>query len=286
MSEVLLSVKDLVKEFPVRSGLFRQTLDRVRAVNRVSFEIKRGQTLGLVGESGSGKSTTARCITRLIEPTAGSISLGGEDVVHARGARLLGLRRKMQMVFQDPYSSLDPRMTVQRNIGEGLAIHNIGTRAERRDRVIELLELTGLRREHLSRYPWEFSGGQRQRIGIARALAVAPDLLVCDEPVSSLDVSIAAQIMNLFKDLQQRLGLTILFIAHDLAMVRHLCDHVAVMLNGELVEVGPASQIYEAPQHGYTKALLLAKSIPDPVIERERRKLRREQLMSIERPGS
>ena len=286
MSEVLLSVKDLVKEFPVRSGLFRQTVDRVRAVNRVSFEIKRGQTLGLVGESGSGKSTTARCITRLIEPTSGSISLGGEDVVHAHRVRLLALRRKMQMVFQDPYSSLDPRMTVQRNVGEGLAIHKIGNRAERRNRVIELLELTGLGREHLSRFPWEFSGGQRQRIGIARALAVGPDLLVCDEPVSSLDVSIAAQIMNLFKDLQQRLGLTILFIAHDLAMVRHLCDHVAVMLNGELVEIGPASQIYEAPQHAYTKALLLAKSIPDPVVERERRKLRREQLRSVEGAGS
>ncbi|MEA2634556.1 MAG: oligopeptide transport system ATP-binding protein [Chloroflexota bacterium] len=281
-----MSVNDLVKEFPVRSGLFRQTVDRVRAVNRVSFEIRRGETLGLVGESGSGKSTTARCITRLIEPTSGSISLAGEDVVHAHRARLLELRRKMQMVFQDPYSSLDPRMTVQRNVGEGLAIHKIGNRAERRNRVIELLELTGLGREHLSRFPWEFSGGQRQRIGIARALAVGPDLLVCDEPVSSLDVSIAAQIMNLFKDLQQRLGLTILFIAHDLAMVRHLCDHVAVMLNGELVEIGPASQIYEAPQHAYTKALLLAKSIPDPVVERERRKLRREQLRSVDSTGS
>ena len=271
MASALLEIRGLSKDFPKRGLLTRQA-EAVHAVRDVSFSIPRGTALGLVGQSGSGKSTTARCIVRLIEPSAGSVLLDGESVTDASRAAMFELRRRMQMVFQDPYSSLDPRMTVESIVGEGLDIHKIGTnRQERRERIAETLTEVGLSVEHMPRYPHEFSGGQRQRISIARALVVGPDLLICDEPVSSLDVSIAAQIMNLFKHLQSALGLTILFISHDLAMVRHISDQVAVMLEGRIVELGPREQIYSDPSHEYTRALLAAKPLPDPVRERERR---------------
>jgi ABC-type oligopeptide transport system ATPase subunit len=271
MADALLEVRALSKEFR-RHRLGMSSAGSVRAVDNVSFSIQRGRTLGLVGQSGSGKSTTARCIVRLLEPSEGSVHLGGRDVTRADRGQLLKLRRNMQMVFQDPYSSLDPRMTIESIVGEGLTIHRIGSdRAERRERISEVLSQVGLSSEHMPRYPHEFSGGQRQRISIARALAVDPDLLICDEPVSSLDVSIAAQIMNLFKRLQSALGLTILFISHDLAMIRHISHDVAVMYDGRIVEQGPREQIYADPQHDYTRALLAAKPLPDPVRERNRR---------------
>ena len=266
MAKPLLSVDRLSVTFNRRHTV----------VDDISFSIARGEAFGLVGESGSGKSTTARCILRLLEPTAGKVRLDGEDLLAVSGDRLRALRRRIQIVFQDPYASLNPRMKVRDLVAEGLIVHGIERNQHARDvRVRELIELVGLDASALPRYPHAFSGGQRQRIAIARALAVEPDILVCDEPVSSLDVSIQAQILNLFADLRERLGLTILLIAHDLAIVRHLCDRVAVMEAGRIVEVGSTTGIYSAPQHAYTRELLLSTPVPDPVIERERRRSRR-----------
>jgi peptide/nickel transport system ATP-binding protein/oligopeptide transport system ATP-binding protein len=272
MSEAVLEVADLVKEFKVRSvkGV-KVTTETVHAVSGVSFTIGRGETLGLVGESGSGKSTVGRCVLRLIEPTAGSVRYRGTEIVGLRDRDLRRLRREMQMVFQDPYASLDPRMTVGAAIAEGLQIHHIG--GDESARVGELLRLVGLAPEHAKRFPHEFSGGQRQRVGVARALAVNPSLLVLDEPVSALDVSIQAGVLNLLQDLQDELGLSYLFIAHDLGVVRHISDVVAVMYLGTLVEVAPAEEIYTHAAHPYTQALLSAVPEPDPGTERVRKRI-------------
>jgi ABC-type oligopeptide transport system ATPase subunit len=250
-------------------------VDYVDAVVDVSFDIARGETLGLVGESGSGKSTTGYCILQILRPTSGSIRFDGQELTELGGGRLRRLRRRMQLVFQDPHSSLDPRMTVGDIVGEPLSVHRVGTRRERRARVRELLDVVGFDPSYTNRYPHEFSGGQRQRIGIARALALSPDLVVCDEPVSALDVSIQAQILNLLKDLQQEFGLTYLFIAHDLAVVRAMSDRIAVMHHGRLVEVGEAEEVYANPREEYTQALLKAVPIPDPRKMKERKQERR-----------
>jgi oligopeptide transport system ATP-binding protein len=261
----LLQADGIAKHYPVRKGLIRaRQVGTVRAVDGVSFTLNRGETLALVGESGCGKSTTARVVMRLIEPSAGRIHFAGEDVTELKGAALRALRRRLQIVFQDPYASLNPRLTVADAIAEPMAVHNIGDAASRRERVAELLRLTGLRPFHANRYPHEFSGGQRQRIGIARALAVQPEVVVCDEPVSALDVSIQAQVVNLLRDLQQRLGLSYLFIAHDLAVVKHVADRVAVMYLGRIVEVAPKRELFDNPRHPYTRALLAAIPRPDP----------------------
>ncbi len=265
MSETLLEVKDLAKHYPVRKGLIlAKQVGLVRAVDGVSFSLKRGETLALVGESGCGKSTTARLVLRLIEPSTGSIGFEGVDVTKTTGAAQRAMRRRMQIVFQDPYASLNPRLTVAETIAEPMVVHGIGDAATRRKRVEELLSLVGLRPFHAQRYPHEFSGGQRQRIGIARALSVQPDLVVCDEPVSALDVSIQAQVVNLLKDLQRRFGLAYLFIAHDLAVVKHVADRVAVMYLGQIVETASKNDLFAAPKHPYTRALLAAIPHPDP----------------------
>jgi oligopeptide transport system ATP-binding protein len=272
----LLEVRDLNKWFPVRKGvLIERTVDYVKAVNGVSFEIDEGQTLGLVGESGSGKSTTGYCVLQLLKPTSGSVTFMGKELTKAGNADLRQIRREMQIVFQDPYSSLNPRMTVGTTVEEPLAVHGIGTRRSREARVRDLLETVGFNPDFTNRYPHEFSGGQRQRIGIARALALNPRLIVCDEPVSALDVSIQAQILNLLKDLQKDLGLAYLFVAHDLAVVRAMSDRIAVMNRGEIVEIGDASDVYNNPQQDYTKALLAAVPVPDPRRMRERKRERR-----------
>ncbi len=272
----LLEVKNLQKHFPIRSGiLFERTVDYVKAVDDVSFEIAEGETLGLVGESGSGKSTTGYCVLQLLKPTGGSIRFQGQELTTLGREELRRMRREMQIVFQDPYSSLDPRMTVGDIVSEPLVVHSIGSRRDRTSRVRELLDVVGFDPGYTNRYPHEFSGGQRQRIGIARALALSPKLIVCDEPVSALDVSIQAQILNLLKDLQQDFGLTYLFIAHDLAVVRSMSDRIAVMNKGKLVEIGEAEQLYASPQEDYTKALLSAVPIPDPRAMKERKAARR-----------
>jgi ABC-type oligopeptide transport system ATPase subunit len=272
----LLEVRDLNKWFPVRKGvLIERTVDHVKAVNGVSFEIEEGQTLGLVGESGSGKSTTGYCVLQLLKPTKGSVQFMGKELTQLRNADLREIRREMQIVFQDPYSSLNPRMTVGTTVEEPLTVHGIGTRRSREARVRDLLETVGFNPDFTNRYPHEFSGGQRQRIGIARALALNPRLIVCDEPVSALDVSIQAQILNLLKDLQKDLGLAYLFVAHDLAVVRAMSDRIAVMNKGEIVEIGDAASVYNNPQQDYTKALLAAVPVPDPRRMRERKRERR-----------
>jgi oligopeptide transport system ATP-binding protein len=272
----LLEVRDLVKRFPVKRGLFvERTVDWVDAVAGVSFEIGAGETLGLVGESGSGKSTTGFCILQLMRPTSGSVRFEGRELTELSGEELRRVRRDAQIVFQDPYSSLDPRMTVGNIVAEPLVVHGVGTRRDRRTRVRELLDVVGFDPAYVNRYPHEFSGGQRQRIGIARALALSPRLIVCDEPVSALDVSIQAQIINLLKDLQAEFGLAYLFIAHDLAVVRSVSDRIAVMHRGRIVETGPASEVYERPKDAYTKALLASVPVPDPGRMQERKTDRR-----------
>ncbi len=264
-ADVLLRVEGLTKHFPVREGVLRTVRGHVRAVDGVSFTLRRGETLGLVGESGCGKSTTGRALLRLVEPTSGQIYFDGQDVLSLEGDDLRAFRRKAQIVFQDPYSSLNPRMMAGAMLEEALAVHGLGGDAVgRRRRAVELLEMVGLLPEHADRYPHEFSGGQRQRIGIARALSVEPSFIVCDEAVSALDVSVQAQVLNLLADLKNQLGLTYLFIAHDLAVVEHVCDRVAVMYLGRIVETASAESLYRDPRHPYTKALLSAVPRPDP----------------------
>ena len=271
--DVILEVKDLVKHFPMGGGFFGQNQKVVHAVNGINFKVKKGETLGIVGESGCGKSTAGRTIIRLYEPTSGQIIFEGQDVTKAEGNDLLNLRRQMQMIFQDPYASLNPRMTVGDIVGEGLDIHKLASGQARTDRIYELLEVIGLNPEHANRFPHEFSGGQRQRIGIARALSVNPRLIICDEPISALDVSIQAQIVNMLEELQEKLDLTYLFIAHDLSMVKHISHRIAVMYLGRIVELADSFELYKNPQHPYTQALLSAIPIPDPRVEATRKRI-------------
>ncbi|MEX2145412.1 MAG: dipeptide ABC transporter ATP-binding protein [Candidatus Rokuibacteriota bacterium] len=274
MSDVLLEVRNLVKHFQVGGGLFGGRAGLVRAVDDVSFSIHRGETLGLVGESGCGKTTTGRCVLQLERPTSGAVLFEGRDLTTVGPAELRAVRRHIQVIFQDPYSSLNPRMTVGQIIAEPLAVHSIVTSAAaRRDRVRDLLAKVGLLPQHDARYPHQLSGGQRQRVGVARALALEPKLIICDEPVSALDVSIQAQIINLLEDLQSEFGLTYLFIAHDLAVVRHISDRIAVMYLGKIVELADRKTLYDDPLHPYTRALLSAVPIPDPELEAQRERV-------------
>ncbi|MGV3487346.1 MAG: ABC transporter ATP-binding protein [Tuberibacillus sp.] len=273
MAETLLTVEDLKKYFPIEGGILKKTIGHVKAVDGVSFEIKKGEAFGLVGESGCGKSTTGRMLMRLIEPSDGRIVFCGQDLTAMDKKTLRKTRKDIQMIFQDPFASLDPRYTVERIIEEPMIVHKIGTRAERKKRVRELLEVVGLASYHAKRYPHQFSGGQRQRIGIARALAVNPKLIIADEPVSALDVSIQAQVINLLQDLQKQFDLTFLFIAHDLSVVHHFSDRVGVMYLGRIVEVAESGQLYKSPKHPYTKALLSSIPIPDPDVKNETEEL-------------
>jgi oligopeptide transport system ATP-binding protein len=268
--DTLLEVKNLKKHFPIKGGVFSKTIGHVYAVDGVSFTLQSGETLGLVGESGCGKSTTGRTILRLIEPTEGSVVFEGQEITELDKGDMRSLRREMQIIFQDPYASLNPRMTVGSIIGEPLEIHKIARGSEKEDQVASLLEKVGLRSEDMRKYPHEFSGGQRQRIGIARALGLNPKLIVCDEPVSALDVSIQAQVINLLEDLQEEFGLSYLFIAHNLNVVEHISDRVAVMYLGKIVELTTDTELYTNPQHPYTEALLSAVPVPDPTVEKRR----------------
>ena len=270
MRDALLRVDRLVKHFPVHGGLLHRVVGQVRAVDGVSFDIRRGEVVGLVGESGSGKTTVGRLVLRLVEATSGQVSFDGIDVLGLSTAALRRFRKRMQIVFQDPYASLNPREQVGAMLGHALALHTIGTPADRAGRAVELLEQVGLSADHLDRFPHEFSGGQRQRVVIARALAVQPEFLVADEPVSALDVSIQAQVINLLADLKDRFGLTMLFIAHDLAVVEHICDRVVVMYLGKIMEIAPAAELYRQPNHPYTEALLSAVPVPEPGRKRTR----------------
>mgnify|MGYP005843923091 CR=1 FL=1 len=273
-NEILLDVKNLKMWFPITQGIiFQRHIGDIKAVDGISFFIRRGETLGLVGESGCGKSTTGRAILQLYRPTTGEVYFEGKDLCKLKGEELRRMRRKMQMIFQDPYASLNPRMTVGDIIGEPLEVHNIMKGKELRERVMDLLEIVGLNRYFINRYPHEFSGGQRQRIGVARALAVQPDFIVCDEPISALDVSIQAQIINLLEELQAKFHLTYLFIAHDLSVVRHISDRVAVMYLGKIVELTSRDKLYSDARHPYTQALLSAVPIPDPVVEEKRKRI-------------
>jgi len=270
MAETLVELRDLVKEFPVRGGVLQRQVATVQAVAGVNLAMAKGETIGLVGESGCGKTTLGRLLTRLLEPTSGTISFDGTDITHLSGRQLKPFRRRVQIIFQDPYGSLDPRSQVGPIISEGLRLHGVGDRDERQERVKDMLELVGLRSAHASRYPHEFSGGQRQRIGIARALILKPDLVVADEPVSALDVSVQAQVLNLLKELQSELDLTLLFIAHNLAVVEHISDRVAVMYLGRIVEITDRDSLYANPLHPYTEALFSAIPIADPDRPRNR----------------
>jgi oligopeptide/dipeptide ABC transporter ATP-binding protein len=274
-SDPLVQVRDLVKHFPITRGiLLRRKFGAVRAVDGVSFDVGRGETLGIVGETGCGKSTTARMIVRLLDSTAGEVRFDGQDITRLKGARLKAIRREMQMIFQDPYSSLNPRKTIGSIIAEPFSIHGLEQgKGERKRAVQELMETVGLNPEHYNRYPHEFSGGQRQRIGVARALALKPKLLIADEPVSALDVSIQAQVLNLLRDMQRRFGLTVVFIAHDLSVVRHMCDRVAVMYLGKIVEIGSGDVLYGFPRHPYSGALLAAVPVADPSRHGEQRQM-------------
>jgi peptide/nickel transport system ATP-binding protein/oligopeptide transport system ATP-binding protein len=273
--EPLVEVRNLVKHFPITRGvLIQRKVGAVQAVDGVSFDVKRGETLGIVGETGCGKSTTARLIMRLLEPTSGEVRFDGQEITQLKGSRLKAVRREVQMIFQDPYSSLNPRKTVGATIAQPFAIHGLAEgKGERKRAVQELMEMVGLNPEHYNRYPHEFSGGQRQRIGVARALALKPKLLIADEPVSALDVSIQAQVLNLLLEMQRALGLTLIFIAHDLSVVRHMCDRVAVMYLGRVVEIGPGEKLYDFPRHPYTGALLSAVPVADPELRRDERAL-------------
>jgi len=269
--DVILSARDLVKYYPIKTGVIQHVTGHVRAVDGVSFDLRAGETLGVVGESGCGKSTLGRLLMRLEEPTSGSVTFEGVDMYSQKGAAMRRLRRDIQIVFQDPYTSLNPRMTVGDIVGEPFDIHpEVAPKGSRRKRVQELLDLVGLNPEHINRYPHQFSGGQRQRIGVARGIALNPKVLICDEPVSALDVSVQAQVVNLLEKLQNELGLAYVFIAHDLAVVRHISDRVAVMYLGRIVEIGDEVQIYERPTHPYTQALLSAVPVPDPTLKDER----------------
>jgi len=266
----LLQTRDLVKYYPIRGGVFLKEIEVVKAVDHVSLTIESGETLGLVGESGCGKSTFGMTVLRLEEPTSGEILFEGESILSLEPEQLRALRKKMQIIFQDPFSSLNPRKTVSQIIGEPLLIHGVKNRHERNERVVDLLNVVGLRKEHMRRYPHQFSGGQRQRIGVARALALNPKLIICDEAVSALDVSIQSQVINLLKDLQEKFGLTYLFISHDLSVVKHVSNRVAVMYLGKIVELAESEALYQNPLHPYTQALLSAYPIPDPEIKRKR----------------
>jgi len=270
--ETLLQVDDLVMHFPIYRGVIQRQVGAVRAVDGVSFDIERGETLGLVGESGCGKSTTGRSILQLYRPTSGAVQFEDVDLVHLKGEELRKIRRKMQMIFQDPYASLNPRMTVADIVGEPLVVHEVAKGKEIQDRVQHLLEIVNLNPSFASRYPHEFSGGQRQRIGIARALALQPSFIICDEPISALDVSIQAQVVNLLEELQEQFNLTYLFIAHDLSMVKHISDRVAVMYLGVIVELASRDELYAKPLHPYTQALLSAVPIPDPIADAKRKR--------------